>query len=61
MHSVIFQSMLISTTFLLVLTAAFSFGILAGYAVIVGILHLFARSRRHSEPPATAVLATMTD
>lgn len=53
--------MLIGTTFFLVLTAAFSFGILAGYAVILGILHLFARSRRTSEPPPTAVLAAMTD
>jgi hypothetical protein len=53
--------MLISTTFLLVLTAAFSFGILAGYAVIIGILHLFARSCRTPEPPATAALAAMTD
>ncbi|MDP9268976.1 MAG: hypothetical protein M3P27_11725 [Acidobacteriota bacterium] len=46
--------MLISTTFLLVLTAAFSFGILAGYVVIAGILHLFARSRRNAEPPAVS-------
>ena len=47
--------MLIFTTFFLVLAAAFSFGILAGYAAITGILHLFARTRRN-EPPATAVL-----
>ena len=47
--------MLIFTTFFLVLAAAFSFGILAGYAAITGILHLFARSRR-VDPPATAIL-----
>ncbi len=47
--------MLIFTTFFLVLAAAFSFGILAGYAAITGILHLFARAHRN-EPPATAVL-----
>ena len=47
--------MLVVATFLLVLTAALSFGILLGYAVVTGILYLFARSRR-TEPPATAVL-----
>lgn len=47
--------MLIFTTFFLVLAAAFSFGILAGYAVITAILHAFARVHR-AEPPATAAL-----
>jgi hypothetical protein len=51
--------MLISATFVLVLTAAFSFGILAGYAVIIAILHAFAGSGRTPEPPATAVLAAI--
>ena len=50
--------MLIATTFLLVLTAAFSFGILAGYAVVIAILHAFARSRA-PQPPATAVLTAV--
>jgi hypothetical protein len=50
--------MLIFTTFFLVLAAAFSFGILAGYVAISGILHLFARVHR-AEPPATAVLAAL--
>ncbi|HSE49637.1 MAG TPA: hypothetical protein VLA96_10560 [Terriglobales bacterium] len=51
--------MLVIATFLLVLTAALSFGILLGYAAITGILYLFARSRR-TQPPATAVLAADT-
>jgi hypothetical protein len=51
--------MLISTTFLLVLTAALSFGILAGYVVITGILYAFGRTRRAPEPPATAVLTAV--
>ena len=53
--------MMIFSTFLLVLTAAFSFGILAGYAVITAILYAFARSRKTPEPPAAAALAAMTD
>ena len=52
--------MLIFSTFLLVLGAALSFGILAGYVVVSGILYLFARVRRRPDPPATAVLATDT-
>jgi hypothetical protein len=50
--------MLIFTTFLLVLGAALSLGILMGYAVVSAILYLFARGRHTPEPPATAVLAT---
>jgi len=54
------HTMLVATTFLLTLTAALSFGILAGYAVVSGILYLFARSRKTTEPPAPAVLAADT-
>ncbi len=52
--------MLIFSTFILVLGAALSFGILSGYAAVTGILYLFARAKRTPEPPATAVLATDT-
>ena len=51
--------MLVVATFLLVLTAALSFGILLGYAVVSSILYLFARSRRTPEPPPTSVLAAV--
>jgi hypothetical protein len=51
--------MLVAATFFLVLTAAFSFGILMGYAVVSGILYAFARNRRTPEPPATAVLTAV--
>jgi NhaP-type Na+/H+ and K+/H+ antiporter len=49
------HTLLISTTFLLVLAAAFSLGILTGYAAISAILQLITRSARPSGP-ATAVL-----
>ena len=52
------HTLLISTTFLLVLGAAFSLGILAGYAAISVILYAITRSTRPSGP-APAVLGAI--
>jgi thiazole synthase ThiGH ThiG subunit len=52
------HTLLISTTFLLVLAAAFSLAILAGYAAISAILYAITRSTRPSDP-ATAVLSAI--
>lgn len=51
--------MLVGTTLLLTLLAAFAFGILAGYLVVSGILRLFAPAPRAPEPPATAVIPAL--